>query len=652
MGSEHVRIVKTQEQAHKAKMRLLHDLEALEWMLDHVAFAPSGGRIGAEQELSLVSNDWVPAPVAMEVLQALDDPHYTTEFARFNLEINLEPLPFEGEVFSNMERQLWRFLARGEEVARSFDAHFFLAGIVPTLTWSALVPENITPLARYKFLIEALRRQRGDDFEFRIQGLDQWIGREKNSFIESSNTSFQVHYQVSPEDFAPVYNWAQLLLGPFMAATCNSPLLMGKRLWRETRIALFEQSTDVRNPSNLYREAEPRVTFGTRWVENSVLEIFRENILKHQILLEPTHYVDPFEKLNQGQLPSLSALAIHNGTVYRWNRPCIGYTDGQPHLRIENRNLPAGPTVIDEMANAAFWLGLLHGMPESYRNLKDHFDYRLARRNFYEAARQGLAVHLYWPGLKHLVAASDILLKELLPIAEEGLRKAGVIDEDISRLLGVMGERIRSGRTADQWTIDAYEHLLKLQPREQALVALTAAISKRQQEGKPVHEWDLPGAAELSTWVNRYFTVEQIMKTDLYTARPEDPLELVIKMMYWNNIRHVPVEDRHGRLVGILSARTLLEFYNKYKEEERERVKVADVMERKLITVSPQTLTTEAIRLLKEHKIGCLPVVFKGKLAGLVTERDFVNVVADLLAPRPPQPEKKSRTGESEQPGS
>ncbi|GAB4260499.1 MAG: glutamate-cysteine ligase family protein [Saprospiraceae bacterium] len=631
MGSEKVRLIKSDSDHQKAMRQLLNDMRAMELMLEEGMFDTGPTRIGAEQELSIVGEDWEPAPFAMEILADIGDPKFTTEFARFNLEINLDPLLFTGDAFSKLERQLWRLLTKGENAARKYKAHLLLTGILPTLSHPHLSLDYMTPLKRYEFLIEALRKERGGNFEFRIEGVDQWISRMGHSFIESCNTSFQVHYQVAPQDFVDKYNWAQLIIAPLMAATCNSPLLMGKRLWRETRIALFEQSTDLRNPELAYREAEPRVTFGNDWVRYSAMDLFRNNAFHHRILLAPNDEENSLKTLEQGKIPKLRALTTHNGTIYRWNRPCYGITDGKPHLRIENRNMPAGPTVLDEIANAAFWLGMMHGMPDNYRRLYEKLDFKLARRNFFHAANDGLTTHFYWPGTPGKVPAQQLILEELFPIARQGLEIANIDRADIDRLLSVIEERVKSGQTGAQWMVDAFERLQKQGTKEEALTALTAAISKRQQVGEPVHTWQLPDIIEAGDWEKRFFTVEQFMKTNLYTATPDDPVELVVRMMYYNNIRHVPVEKRDGTLQGIISARTLVRFYNNFSEKERKKMAAKDIMETNLVTVTPQTKTADAICLLRKHDIGCLPVVFNGKLVGIVTERDFVHIAAELL---------------------
>lgn len=630
MGAEKVAVVKDSTFRLKATGHLLRDLKAMETMLERGMFETQVQRIGAEQELSLVGKDWRPSPVLMEILENVNDERFTTEFAKFNLEINLDPLIFTGDCFTQMERNLWRLLVKGEKVANLFDSHLIMVGIVPTLRRNDINPDNITPLERYKNLLDGLHEMRGENFEFRIEGKDQWISRAEDSFLESSNTSFQVHYQLNPDDFVKTYNWALAVTGPQMATATNSPLLMGKRLWRETRIALFQQATDVRSPENHYRDMAPRVGFGSAWVKNSVLDLYRDNAARHKIILATTQEEDALQVLEEGGVPRLHALCVHNGTIYNWNRVCYGITDGKPHLRIENRILPSGPTILDEVANAAFWLGLLKGMPDEYANIPEKMDFDVARRNFLCAARLGLGANFYWPGSKKQISAEELILKVLLPIAKDGLRKAQILESDSTRLLEIIEQRVKTGKTGSQWICSAFEKLSKHASKDAALVALTAGMSRRQQEGHPVHTWNMPELDEAGSWKNKFWTIEQIMRTELFTVMEDEPVQLVANMMFWRNIRSVPVENSRGELTGLVSCKEVMVYYsNVYREGMVTPVK--DIMITKLVTVTPQTRTLDALNLMKEHNVGSLPVLQGKKLAGLVTESDFVHIVGELL---------------------
>ncbi|MBK9016631.1 MAG: CBS domain-containing protein [Saprospiraceae bacterium] len=630
MGAEKVAIIKDKDLRMKATAHLLRDLKAMEIMLEKGMFETGVQRIGAEQEISLIGTDWKPAPVLMNILEHINDDRFTTEFAQFNMEVNLDPIVFRGDCFTQLERNLWRLLVKGEKTANRFQAHLLLVGILPTLHQSDLDLKNITPLPRYKYLIDALHAMRGDSFEFRIDGKDEWISRAEDSFYESSNTSFQVHYQLPPDEFVASYNWALAVTAPVLACATNSPLLLGKRLWRETRIALFQQSTDVRSTSGKYREQAPRVDFGTRWIKDSVLDIYRENATRHKPFFASTRQEDALEVLEQGGIPKLYQLCVHNGTVYNWNRACYGITEGKPHLRIENRVLPSGPTIIDEVANAAFWLGLMKGMPPEYANIDQRMDFDVAKRNFLCAARLGLGANFYWAGSDKQIRSDELIIKELLPIAREGLAKAAVDVADIDRLLGIIEERVKTGKTGSQWILDAYQKLGKEGNKDEALIALTAGMSRRQQEGFPVHTWDLPERTEAGHWKNRYWTIEQIMKTDLFTVTEDDPVQLAANMMYWRNIRHIPVENNLGELTGLITCRLVMLYYSTHHVDGTNTA-VREIMERKLVTVTPQTKTTEALEMLKKNHLGCLLVVHGNKLAGMVTERDFMNITAELL---------------------
>src|SRR5262245_19963670 len=354
-------------------------LRALEQMLDDRAFESGVHRIGAEQEMFLVDASWQPAPGALDVLAAITDTHFTTEVGAFNLELNLDPQEFTGDCLSLVQAQLEELLAVGRACANAAGLEVVLAGILPTIRKGDLRMENMVPNPRYLALNRALMDLRGEDYELHIKGTDELRVRQDSVMAEACNASFQVHLQVSQDEFANLYNVAQLLAGPVLACATNSPLLFGKRLWAETRIALFEQSVDVRRPGPHLRERSPRVTFGSGWVQESVAELYREDISRHRPVLAPYDYDDPFEAMAEGRVPDLEALRLHTGTVWRWNRACYGVGGGVPHLRIENRVLPSGPTVTDEVANAALWLGLMRAVGTKHHDVSRLLEFEAAR---------------------------------------------------------------------------------------------------------------------------------------------------------------------------------------------------------------------------------------------------------------------------------
>ena len=373
---------------------LLEDLRALEYMIESGGLETGVARIGAEQEMFLVDRNMRPAPISLEVLDQAKDSRLTTEIARFNLEANLTPLPLSGGCFRLMEQELAELLGLVHKSAETFGAEVLLSGILPTLQKSDLTLENLTPIPRYYQLNRGVIGLRGGPFTIHIKGLDELQITHDNIMMESCNTSFQVHFQTSPAEFASRYNMAQAITAPLLAAAVNSPLLFGHRLWQETRVALFQHSTDARSRTQLARSQPTRVSFGDQWLKNSVVELFHDQISRFRPIMITQPDEDPFQVLARGETPLLSALRMHNGTVWRWNRACYGVADGIAHLRIENRALPSGPTVQDEIANAAFFVGLMVALPEEYGEIAKRLSFDDAKENFFAAARHGLNAQL------------------------------------------------------------------------------------------------------------------------------------------------------------------------------------------------------------------------------------------------------------------
>lgn len=383
------------------------------------------------------------------------------------------------------------------------------------------------------------------------------------------------------------------------------------------------------------RDIKPRVHFGTRWVDDSVLEIFREDISRFRVLIGAEIEEDPLEELRQGRVPSLKALQLHNSTVYRWNRPCYGISNGKPHLRIENRVLASGPTPLDEVANAAFWFGLVSALAHEERDVRDGMDFDDALGNFVAAARLGLDSHLMWLNADHTQSARHLVLERILPLAREGLRAGEVDEEDIERYLGIIEERVASKQTPAQWMLRSLARMKERGSLPERLNALTAAIADRAQTGQPVHRWPLAEFHEAGDWKPSYQRIEQYMTTDLITVGEDEPIDLVARLMDWHRIHHIPVEDERHRLLGLVSHRSLLRFLASPRNGEEEApTPVSDIMQRELITVQPDTPTLEAIELMKDNRIGCLPVTVKGRLVGIVTEHDFLRVAGLLLEQR------------------
>ncbi len=606
---------------------ILQDVRALERIIKEGRIESGVKRIGAEQEMFLVDRAYAPAPGAMKMLDKLADPHFTTELGLFNLEINADPQDFRGKGISLLEKQLVELLEKTRLAAADLDLLPVLAGILPTLRKQDLGLDNMVPSPRYRALNRAMYALRGGPFEFSIKGIDELLVKHDSVMVEACNCSFQVHLQVSVEDFPRLYNLAQALAGPLLAVATNSPLLFGRRLWSETRIALFQQAVDTRKTD--LRDSLSRVTFGRAWVRQSVLEIYKEDILRFRTLVGTDLDENPMEKLDRGETPQLKALRLHNGTVYRWNRACYGVMNGRPHLRIENRIMPSGPSVVDEVANAALWLGLMAELGATIPDVTLRMDFDQAQGNFYAAAREGLGAQFTWLDGEE-VPATRLVLDRLLPAAEAGLRRENIDEDDIKRYLGIIDQRVRSGRTGARWVLSSFAEMKRGKPGER-LNALVAATVARQATGRPVAEWERARLDEAGMAKNNYSTVDQYMTTDIFTVQSEDPVDLVANLMGWERIRHVPVEDPDHRLVGLVSYRAVLRFFTSDRVPQTAATPVSEIMKTDVLTVFPHTPTLDAIALLRRYRIGCLPVVSDGRLVGMITEENFMDIAADLL---------------------
>ena len=631
MGEQHITESTGEIDIRAFTRALLDDVRALEKLLESGRFETGTRRIGAEQECFLVDGRMRPACVAEQVLEAAQDPRLTTELAKFNIEANLSPQILGGRCLRAMAEELEEVTQVMREAAWRHGAHLLLAGSLPTLVKEHLVLDNMTPLPRYRELNRVLTRLRGGDFHIVIKGLDELDITHDNVLFEACNTSFQVHFQVGPDEFAKLYNLAQAVTAPVLAAAVNSPVLFKRRLWAETRVALFERSLDTRGAAEHARGHRPRVHFGDRWVKQSVLELFREDIARFRVMLAGQSDEDPMEVIARGGVPALTALRTHNGTVYRWNRACYGITDGVPHLRIEHRVLPSGPSIVDQIANAAFFFGLMAFHAEEHPRIEEEMDFDDAKTNFFAAARNGLKAQFTWLGGR-TYTASELILDNLLPQAREGLAIAKIDQGDIDYYLGVLEDRVRSEQTGAKWVQQSLAAMNQGTPEVQYR-NLTAAMLHNQLDGIPVHQWALAQVEdEPEEWSDSFKTVGQFMTTDVFTVRPGDIVDLAANVMEWEHIRYVPVEDDDGFLVGMVSLRALLKMLaSARKHGTTNTLLISSVMTEDPTTVTPRTPTLEALEIMRKNRISCLPVVKEGKLVGLISALDLIDVLVRFM---------------------
>jgi len=474
-------------------VRLRACLEALDELAARPGFGDGPMSLGAEVELDLVDDAERPFPNNRAVLVGLDDPRVTLELDRFNLEINTTPVGLAGAPWAALAAEFVRALAGVERAARGHGAHVVRIGILPTLSADDLAPPALTDSRRYRALSAGVRRLRRSPFPIRIEGLDRLELEWDDVTLEGATTSLQVHLRVPPSRFAAVYNAAQIATAPALAIAGNSPLFLGKRLWDETRIALFRQSVDDRPQAQPDDWRPARVSFGHGWLRGGAPELFAESVALHEPLLPLVGPEDPLACLRAGGVPSLAELCLHNGTVWRWNRAVYDPAGGG-HFRIEMRALPSGPTVVDMMANAAFLVGLTLVLAPEIDRWTVGLTFGHARRNFYEAARRGLAAELLWPDAGGRVRPVDArtVVEQAVPRARRGLVEAGVDAGDADRCLDVIARRVEVGQTGAVWQRRAFAAASRRLDAAEACRAVTRAYRLASASETPVHAWERP----------------------------------------------------------------------------------------------------------------------------------------------------------------
>ena len=493
MGEEVTAQSYTREQRQRYREKVRQNLDVFERMLAQSSFEFERPMTGLEIELNLVDKDYQPLFANAEVLEEIADPDYQTELARYNIELNVPPRPLPGDAALHLEDELRASLNRADEAAHKRGAHIVAVGILPTLMPEHFEGEWISANNRYTALNDSIFYARGEDIYLDIEGPSgERVATYCGSIApESACTSVQLHLQVAPQDFAAHWNAAQALVAPQLALAANSPFFFGQRLHAETRIELFSQATDTRSVELKNQGVRPRVYFGERWI-TSIFDLFEENVRYFPALLAEVSDEDPVAMLEAGEAPSLAELRLHNGTVYRWNRPIYDIVDGRPHLRVENRVLPAGPTIIDVLANAAFYYGVIRKLAADDRPVWTKMSFAVAEQNFHHAARDGMDATLYWPGFGQ-VSADELVLRHLLPLAHEGLQEWGVSDAVRERYLSVIEGRCKAGANGATWQTQAVERLeAQGLDRQSALSRMLELYVGHMHSNEPVHTWPLP----------------------------------------------------------------------------------------------------------------------------------------------------------------
>ncbi|MGI9005963.1 MAG: glutamate--cysteine ligase [Streptosporangiaceae bacterium] len=491
MGRDIQPITISGEDRRRYRDKLRRSLDVFDRMLRESVFEDSVALVGQEIELNLVDADGWPHMRNADVLDAIANPAWATELGQFNIEINVPPRRLDGDAVAELEQEVRDDLNAAGAKAIDSGSRLVMIGILPTLRQQDVHEGTLSANARYRVMNEQIFAARGEDLRIEIEGAEHLLTHADSITPEAACTSVQLHVQVSPENFAGYWNAAQAICGVQVALGANSPFLFGRELWQETRITLFEQATDTRPEELKQQGVRPRVWFGERWI-TSVFDLFEENIRYFPALLPICEDEDPLATLEAGQCPRLDEMSLHNGTVYRWNRPVYG-AGRTPHLRVENRVLPAGPSVVDTMANAVFYYGLVRALAEAQRPIWTQMSFAAAADNLHTAARYGLDAQLYWPGLGE-VPVTELVLRRLLPLAREGLASWGVGQEHADRLLGIIEQRCLTGRTGASWQVAAASALARSGNggRGEALRRMTQRYIDLMHTNEPVHTWPEP----------------------------------------------------------------------------------------------------------------------------------------------------------------
>ncbi|WP_323788035.1 CBS domain-containing protein [Psychroserpens sp.] len=615
MGSQSVKPITNKTERKAFINHLLNDIEALDMMIKSDAFEKGIQRIGAEQEFCIVDKYYRPSFNALEILDKINDPHFTTELGLFNVEANLDPLVLKSRCFSQLETDLSNLVDKAHSAAQDIDDNkIILTGILPTFKRKDLVFENMTPHQRYKVLNDVMRKVRGDDFRVKVRGIDELILDHESILFEACNTSFQVHLQIDLDKIVDQYNWSQAIAGPILSVMTNSPMLLGRELWSETRIALFQQSIDLRNASQLLREQKARVSFGNDWIRNSIIEVFTDDVARYAPLVTADLTGNPIEDLKNGIKPDLKAIGLHNGTLYKWNRVCYGVHQNIAHLRIENRYIPSGPSIKDEIANAMFWVGVMLGMPDDCKSIWKRMAFKDAKGNFIKAARTGMDTYFNWFGKG--ISAKKLVKKILLPTAQDGLLKANVDAADIEFYLNIIKERIDKNTTGSKWLVRSSRMLQENVSRDEANILLTYHMHKNQLKNVPVSEWELAKPMARKD-ASSHDKVHKVMSTQIFTVNVNDSMRLIKNIMQWKQIHHIPVINDKNKIVGIISASDISDV-NKF-----DNYSASQVMQKDIIAVNPDMDIDEARSIMLENNIRCLPILDNNELVGILTQTDL-----------------------------
>jgi gamma-glutamyl:cysteine ligase YbdK (ATP-grasp superfamily) len=472
--------------------RLYDCLKALKVALATPGFGDGPITLGAEIESSIVTDSGKVSPLNKEILFNLNDPQFQHEINKFNLEHNLSPVSAKGAPFTKMLKEAEKGMSSAQQVASAYHSHIVLTGILPTMQKDNFNENYMTDVGRYHMLDKELKKMRGEPFKVNINGKDPLKMECDHVTLEGANTSFQVHMRIEPGKFADTFNSAQLVSPLAIALSANSPIFLGHRLWQETRIALFRQSTDNRHYDEVNWRQPSRVSYGYGWVRRDAYELFAETVALYPSIIALLSDEDPFDALKNNRLPNLDELKLHMGTTWPWNR-VVYSAENEGHLRIELRSLPSGPTIFDMMANAAFYIGVTMGLRDEVADILPSIPFRFAEYNFYRAAQSGFDAKILWPFPKQAGPAEypifDVI-NSLLPLMEKGLEILEIDTAEIKKYKDNIEQRLSARINGASWQLMMLDKYRKQGlSQQEACCAMTLKYIEQQKSGRPLSEW-------------------------------------------------------------------------------------------------------------------------------------------------------------------
>ncbi|MBK8621018.1 MAG: CBS domain-containing protein [Saprospiraceae bacterium] len=617
MGSFAITQIENLSQRNVFYRQIFEDIEAFDRLLAEGAIDKNDQTFGVEQELCFINHLGEPENVALKVLEQLKEPQFTNELALFNMEINLDPQSIKGKGIQKMADQLYHLTEKAGKAARKVDSAIFLAGILPTITSEHLTFDSMTPVDRYKVLSQELLKLRGKKFEIFLQGVDELHVKLDTILFEACNTSFQMHLQINPDKFAHYYNWAQMISGPLLSVCTNSPLLFGKELWSENRIALFKQSLDTRIHYNHYREKVSRVYFGDQWLRESPSYLWKNEVARFPLVFRGEGFPAAKDEIKEGLKPSLRSVRLHTGTTYTWNRLCYGVDRNQAHIRIECRYIPAGPTIKDEIANLVFWLGLMKAAKYQEEDIFDKTNFSSVKNNFYQAARYGILSEFDFFG-KNLPA---VVLCEntLIPLASRALKEEGMDPDLVDKHLKVIADRVTKNQTGATWMVENHRKLLsRFKPSLISKILVTTSL-EYQKKDVPVSEWQPIVEDKLHYFFQQHFdalTAKDVMSNKIQTVSTEATVAFAFHIMEWQDFRHLVVEDNKDRFIGLV-CRSDIEQHQDSEES------IIQFIHEGVKLVETTTPLTEIQNYLAEAPDKAVIVIRNLKTVGIITENDL-----------------------------